>query len=70
MAKLTDDEKQQVRDLANTSIEDMKSSLSCMPDHYSVDVLNAILKIARRRKEKTRIRICESMIKRLQKGDA
>lgn len=67
MAKLTDDEKRQVRDLANTSIEDMNSSLSCMPGHYSVDVLRAILKIAKRRNEKTRIRLTESWIKKLQK---
>ena len=69
MAKLTDNEKQQVRDLANTSIEDMKSSLSCMPGHYGLGVLRAVLRIAKRRNEKTRIRVIESEIKKLQKGN-
>ena len=70
MAKLTDNEKRQVLDLANTSVEDMKSSLNCMPGHYSLLVLQAVLKMAKRRKEKTRIRVIESHIKKLQKGGA
>lgn len=68
MAKLTKDEKRQVGDLANTSIEDMKSSLNCMPGHYSLGVLRAVLRIAKRRNEKTRIRVIESQIKKLYIG--
>lgn len=67
---LDDDEKRQVALLANTSIEDMKSSLNCMPGHYGLSVLRAVLKTAKRRNEKTRIRVIESEIKKLQKGGA
>lgn len=67
---LDDDEKRQVSYLANTSIEDMKSSLNCMPVHYGLPVLRTVLRTAKRRNEKTRIRVIESEIKKLQKGGA
>ena len=67
MAKLTDAEKDRVSSLANTSVDDMRSSLRCMPGHYSLVVLRGVLAIAKRRGEKTRIRVIEAEIKRLDK---
>ena len=67
MAKLTKDEMRQVASLINTSVEDMNSSLNCNPGYYELPVLKKALEVVNRRGEKTKAKILDSKIRKLEK---
>lgn len=57
--------------LINTSIDDMKASLDCAEcnnEPYSIQLLKEALRIAERRKEKTRIKILAGKIRRYERA--
>lgn len=62
-------EKEQVSNLVNTSVDDMRSSLSCNADYFSTAVLQKALRIVSCRGEKTKVNVLRAHIKRTMKED-
>ncbi len=67
--KLTDDERDSVSKLINTSFEDMRSSVLCMtPAHYGLRVLKSAFENTMRRGEKTKANFLKAQIRKLEKA--
>ena len=63
------DYQQHAKDLVNTSVQDMQSSLSFYSgkEPYHTEIIRRAIVIVKRRKETTKLKVLEAKLKKMQK---